>query len=127
MISYECKKKDLKWEDQELVTLLDLNGEIYHIEKGYWVKFKADAALVTPEIPHGIRYSLTLHDRANNRILGFDNAHAIRSSRRNRKKYTARKITWDHVHKEEKVTPYDFNSASQLIEDFWCEVDNIVC
>jgi hypothetical protein len=73
--------------------------------------------------PHGVRYSLTLHDRHNRRILGFDNAHAIRPVR---KGYAARKITWDHRHKREKVLPYDYESAGHLLEDFWREVERIM-
>jgi hypothetical protein len=53
-------------------------------------------------MPHGVKYSLSLHDRNNARILGFDNAHGIKPKR---KKYGARKITWDHKHQREKVAP----------------------
>jgi len=43
-----------------------------------------------------------------------------------RKGYTARKITWDHKHKREKISPYEYESASQLLEDFWREVEQIM-
>ncbi len=69
------------------------------------------------------RYSLTLHDRNNSRILGFDNAHAHKTKK---KKYGARKVTWDHKHKTEKVYNSEFESASQLLEDFWDAVDQIL-
>src|SRR5690349_7092463 len=64
--------------------------------------------------PHGVAYSVTLHDRNNTRILGYDNAHAVK---RKRKGFRARKTTWDHVHKMEIVTEYELTSAAQLIED----------
>jgi hypothetical protein len=32
---------------------------------------------VTPERPHGLKYSLTLHAEDGARLLGFDNAHRI--------------------------------------------------
>ncbi len=69
-------------EDETLATLLNLNGEVFPMENGYWTKF--DVWLVDPEphIPHGVRYSLSLHDRCNRRILGFDNAHAIRPAKK---------------------------------------------
>jgi hypothetical protein len=51
------------------------------------------------------------------------NAHAFEPKK---KKYGARKITWDHKHKMNKVTPYEFESASQLLEDFWLAVDEIL-
>ena len=35
-----------------------------------------------PEIPHGIRYNLTLHNRHNKRVMGFDNAHAVKGKKR---------------------------------------------
>jgi len=89
------EKKYLK-EDKTLETLLDLDGEIFPMENGYWTKFEASRVTSTRQIPHGIRYSLTLHDRNNTRILGFDNAHAVKPKK---KKYGARKITWDHKHK----------------------------
>ncbi|WP_342748518.1 toxin-antitoxin system TumE family protein [Geothermobacter hydrogeniphilus] len=49
---------------------------------GYWVKFEARRVTVNEHIPHGSSYSLTLHDRTNRRIIGFDNAHAIKSRRK---------------------------------------------
>ena len=43
-----------------------------------------------------------------------------------KKKYGAQKIIWDHKHKTDKVYPYEFESASQLIEDFWKAVEEIL-
>ena len=64
-----------------------------------------------------------MHDNYNTRVLGFDNAHAFKPKK---KKYGARKSTWDHKQKMNKVTPYEFESASQLLEDFWVGVDEIL-
>ena len=86
-------------------------------------KFEAYRVAPSPQIPHGIRYTLTLHDRNSTRILSFDNLHAHKPKK---KKYGARKLTWDHKHKMEKLYPYEFESASQLIEDFWKAVDEIL-
>ncbi len=79
-------------EDASLDTLLDLDGEVFPMDNGYWTKFEVSRIIPSPQIPHGIKYSLTLHDRNNTRILGFDNAHTIKTKK---KKYGARKITWD--------------------------------
>ena len=117
-----AREKFLK-EDKTLETLLDLDGEIFPMENGYWTKFEASRVTPIRQIPHGIRYSLTLHDRNNTRILGFDNAHAVKPKK---KKYGARKITWDHKHKRQTVFPYEFESASQLLKDFWAEVERII-
>jgi hypothetical protein len=116
-------KKKYSKEDTSLETLLDLAGEIFPMDNGYWTKFEAYEVKPTEHFPHGIRYSLTLHDRNNTRILGFDNAHAHKPKK---KRYGARKLTWDHKHKMEKVYKYEFESASQLINDFWKAVDEIL-
>lgn len=109
--------------DLSLETLLNLDGEIFPMENGFWTKFEAKRIEPNTFIPHGIKYSLTLHDRYNRRIVGFDNAHAFKPKK---KKYGARKITWDHKHQQEKVLPYEFESAGQLLEDFWREVEKIL-
>jgi len=116
-------KKKYSIEDASLDTLLDLDGEIFPMDNGYWTKFEAFRVTSTPQIPHGIKYSLTLHDRNNTRVVGFDNAHTFKPKKN---KYVARKITWDHKHKMEKVHPYEFASASRLIEDFWKDVEEIL-
>ena len=112
--------------DAELQTLLDLDGTKFWPKPHCWVKFEVRLVEPTPQIPHFKKYSLTFHDRNNTRILGFDNAHAVRKKGRRRKKYTGRIITWDHVHKVRKVAPYEFESASQLLDDFWKAVDKII-
>ncbi len=116
-------KKKYYREDASLETLLDLDGEIFPMDNGFWTKFEAYRVASTPQIPHGIKYSLTLHDRNNTRVLGFDNAHTFKTKKN---KYRARKITWDHKHKMEKVHPYEFESTSRLIEDFWEDVEEIM-
>ena len=97
--------------DASLETLLDLDGEIFPMDNGYWTKFESSRVKPTKQIPHGIRYSLTLHDRNNTRILGFDNAHGHKPKR---KKYGARKVTWDHEHKMEKIRNYNSNPQANL-------------
>ena len=46
----------------ELDALLDLHGEVLVQGGGYWVKIEAWTVEPTAGVPHGIRYSLTLHD-----------------------------------------------------------------
>ena len=46
----------------------------------------------------GIKYSLTLHDKSNNRILGFDNGHEIKYGA---KKEVSPERTFDHWHYDE--------------------------
>jgi hypothetical protein len=109
--------------DYELRFLLDLNGITYHMSGGYWVKFDVRMVEPTREVPHGVRYSLTLHDRNNSRVVGYDNAHG---GLPRKGRYQARKSTWDHVHKQDRIYPYEFDSAAQLLEDFWNTVEEYV-
>jgi len=59
----------------DLENLLNLHGEVFPMDNGYWVKFEAYLVEPTKTIPHDIRYSLTLHDKNNHRVIGYDNAH----------------------------------------------------
>ena len=104
----------------DIEYLLNLNGEIFPMDDGYWTKFEAYQVKPNIHIPHGIKYSLSLHDRNNTRLVGFDNAHAVKPRK---KKYGARKVTWDHKHQQENITLYEFETASQLLEDFWAAVE----
>jgi hypothetical protein len=109
-------------EDVGLSTLLELNGEIYDQADGYWVKIEARRTVPTPQIPHGIRYSLTLHDRYGTRMLGFDNAHRIPCKGG---RHIARRLDYDHRHRHsrDRGVPYIFVSAYQLLADFFHAVD----
>ena len=64
--------------NRSLETLLDLNGEVIVVADGpYWTKFVVKRVPVSKERPHGLHYSLTLHDADGERVLGFDNAHGV--------------------------------------------------
>ena len=110
--------------DKGLQYLLDLDGTILFQEDGSWIKIEA-RLLDEPskEYPHGIKYCLTLHDRSGGRILGFDNAHPVKTRKRGR--FIARQIVYDHkhTHSTDKGIPYTFESAEQLLNDFFAEVD----
>jgi hypothetical protein len=115
---------DVKKADMGLEALLDLNGVSYRLDREYWVKFEVWSVAPSDQIPHGVRYTLTLHDRNNARVIGFDNAHACQPPRR--KKFSGRRIVWDHQHRlAGKTVPYEFESPAQLIEDFWAEIEGI--
>jgi hypothetical protein len=64
--------------DSSLSVLLDLAGTKIGVGTHYWVKISAWVIEPDEARPHGIRYELTLHDAGNRRILGFDNAHAVK-------------------------------------------------
>ncbi|WP_354686441.1 DUF6516 family protein [Cupriavidus necator] len=109
--------------DRSLDTLLDLDGIRFVIddESLHWVKIVVRTCPVSQERPHGLRYSLTLHDKIGRRLLGFDNAHGINSGPGVRTR-----IEYDHQHMAADVRFYDYRDASTLLEDFWTEVDKIL-
>ena len=109
--------------DLEIETLLDLDGEMFPMDSGYWVKFEIRKVEPNIHIPHGIKYVLTLHDSSNQRVLGYDNAHGIKPRKR---KYGAKKVTWDHKHKREKTEPYEYENAGVLLHDFWVDAYSII-
>lgn len=106
-----------------LATLLDLDDQRFQMEDGTFAKFEVSECDVTPERPHGIRYNLTYHDKHNQHVIGFDNSHAPPTLKR--KRFGGRKVV-AHDHKyvaiNDKGKVYEFESAEQLLKDFWEEV-----
>jgi Family of unknown function (DUF6516) len=111
--------------EDELAYLLAFDGALYLFEEGYWVKIEVKRTTPTPQRPHGLSYSLTLHDPEGIRLLGFDNAHAAPPLGG---RYKARPVAHDHWHRteEDKGRPYEFRSALQLVQDFLNEVERIL-
>ncbi len=110
--------------DPGLDTLLELHGQTLFVdEAGHWVKFVAIRVGVTPERPHGLSSSLTLHAPDGTRLVGFDNAHAA-SGRRRQGRRTRRER--DHRHRLRNVRPYGYTDAATLLEDFWKAVDAVL-
>lgn len=109
--------------DPSLDTLLLLDGETFVVEGNFWVKFEVKRVPVLPEKPHGLNYSLTLHDGNGERLLGFDNAHPIREGTG---PGSRTRIEYDHKHKGKRVRFYDYKDAMSLLADFWTEVELIL-
>ncbi|HTV81074.1 MAG TPA: DUF6516 family protein [Acidobacteriaceae bacterium] len=109
--------------DHSLDTLLLLNGEMFVVEGNFWVKFEVREVPVTLEKPHGLDYSLTLHDDDGKRLLGFDNAHSITEGTG---PGARTRIEYDHQHKGKRVRFYDYKDAMSLLTDFWTEVELIL-
>jgi len=112
--------------DPGLRTLLDLDGEILDQGNGYWVHIRAWTVEPTKDVPHGLRYALSLHDPHGTRIMGFDNAHAVKAPKKLR--YSGRRFPYDHRHRHasDKGVPYGFQDAYQLLKDFFEEVDRVL-
>lgn len=112
--------------DPAIDSLLDLHGSILDQGDGYWIKIDAWLVDVSKDIPHGIRYSLTLHEPYGKRLLGYDNAHAIKPPKKF--KYAGRILAFDHKHRHptDQGVPYEFKDVQQLINDFFADVDRIL-
>jgi hypothetical protein len=106
--------------DPTLDVLLDLHGQVLVVDPdgGHWVRFIVRRVPATLEKPHGLDYSLTLHGPNGERLVGFDNAHALGK----RKGGTPQ----DHQHRMRVVRPYDYQDAATLLADFWTAVDAVL-
>jgi hypothetical protein len=109
--------------DPSLDALLDLDGQLFVLDEKaqFWVKFEVRKIEPTADKPHGLDYSLTLHDASGKRFVGFDNAHAIAGSGPGSKRQE-----WDHKHRLKTVRPYEYSSAASLLSDFWAAVDAVL-
>src|ERR1700722_2528987 len=103
--------------DYELETLLSLDGYEFQFAENYAVKFEVREVTATKTRPHGVKYSLTLHDPQRRRIYGIDNAHKV-----------GRKKEFDHRHRygARRVVAYKYRGPVELLEDFFREVERIL-
>jgi hypothetical protein len=109
--------------DPGLDVLLDLDGVSFAIDAAgrHSVRFVVREVPPSPERPHGLSYSLTLHDRTGRRLVGFDNAHAAPAG-----KGRGRRATHNHRHGLRTTRPYEYRDAATLLVDFWAEVDAVL-
>ena len=96
--------------DHSLDTLLLLHGEVYDQGDGFWIRIEAWKVAADEHIPHGVRYALTLHDRHGARLLGYDNAHAVKPPKRNR--FAGRRLAYDHKHRHARDKGVPMNSPA---------------
>jgi Family of unknown function (DUF6516) len=103
--------------DLSLDALLDLDGQVLVVdpETNHWVRFVVRRVPVTEGKPHGLDYALSLHGANGERLVGFDNAHAVRESAGpgGRKRGAQ-----DHRHRLKTVPPYEYRDAATLLGDF---------
>lgn len=111
--------------DSSLDALLDLHGQLLVIdpETRHWVRFTVRRVPISDAKPHGLDYSLTLHGPDGERLVGFDNAHAVRSQTGPAGRAGG---AFDHKHRLRLVRPYDYQDAATLLGDFWAEVDAVL-
>lgn len=103
--------------DYELEALLGLDGYQFNFAGGYIIKLRARRAAVSKGQPHGVKYSLTLHDPRGTRIYGIDNAH---------RSVPQHEFDHRHLHGAGKVVRYEYRGPAALLEDFYREVERIL-
>ena len=111
--------------DPSLDALLDLDGQVLVIdqENRFWVRFAVRRVPASGAKPHGLDYSLTLHGPDGERLMGFDNAHAVRSRSGPGGKPGS---TFDHKHRLKVARPYKYKDVATLLADFWSAVDAVL-
>jgi hypothetical protein len=95
--------------------LLDYHRRRYWLVNGWSIRFRVFEVPVSEARPHGLRYSFTLHDVDDSRLLGFDNAHGVPGEQAS-----------DHRHRFRRtveLAPYDFQDADKLLCDFFEAVE----
>jgi hypothetical protein len=107
--------------DTGIDDLLMLDGTVLVVDPvgNHWVKIVARRVPPSPERPHGISYSLTLHDDDGERLIGYDNAHTVETGRGPSRRTSA---TRDHRHRHGATRPYTYRDAATLMQDFWNDV-----
>jgi len=103
-----------------------MDGQRGEIGGSYWFKIEAHAVPPSPTVPHGVKYSLTLHAVDGPRIFGIDNAHAPKVTGERRGPGRVRRVEFDHQHLGQKVTFYEYVSATDLLADFFNKIDAIL-
>ena len=112
-------------QDQGLDDLLALDGSVLVVDPvGYlWVKFIVKKVPASSERPHGVSYSLTLHAGDGQRLVGYDNAHAVSTGSGPARRPSA---THDHRHRHGATKPYTYRNAATLAQDFWSDVFTVL-
>lgn len=77
----------------------------------------------SPERPHGTSDSLTLHAADGDRLVGYDNAHAVSTGSGPGRRTNA---AYDHRHRHGATKPYAFSEAATLMQDFWNDVEAVL-
>lgn len=111
--------------DPSLDALLELDGQVLIVdpESRHWVRFVVRRVPATAAKPQGLDYALSLHGPDGERLVGFDNAHAVRKQAGPGGR---RRGAHDHKHRLKTVKPYDYSDAGTLLADFWTEVEAVL-
>ena len=106
-----------------LDLLLELDGAILDQGAGYLVKIVAKRVPTDAGRPYGVAYSVTLHAPDGTRLLGYDNAHAVRSTSGPGGRA---RPPFDHRHSGSRMERYAYSDAATLMENFWADVNRLL-
>jgi Family of unknown function (DUF6516) len=111
--------------DRSIDDLLFLDGNVYEVGGGFWVECHVRRVPVSPERPNGVDYGLCLINPEGERMVCYDNAHAISTGRVPSRKLI---VPHDHRHRHRRgaVEPYAYVNAGQLVTDFWVDVEQVL-
>ena len=107
--------------DSGLDALLPLDGEVFFIDPqgNHRVKFEVKRVAASAERPHGLRYSLTLHARDGERLVGLTTPIRLRPARDRGEEIGGVRSQAPAA----TIRPYEYSDAASLLEDFWHEVE----
>lgn len=106
--------------------ILDLHRQKIGYDNGYWVTIRVTRVEPDEGRPHGLQYAFTLHDENDDRILGYDNSHAVDMATGPARR-SKRPSAFDHIDRRGKASvPYEFTTPFQLVADFFAEVERIL-
>ncbi len=111
--------------DDELDTLLGLDGSFFAVAAGFVVEFMVRRTEATPGRPHGIYYALVFRPAGGPPYVKFDNAHPVE---RPGGRFVKAPPSYDHWHRDLRGPgrPYAFTTPTQLLKDFWAEVKRVL-
>lgn len=103
--------------NRDLGLLVEHAG-VRRMTNGWQIVIRAEWVDTSLGCPQGLDYALVLQDKREQRILGFDNSHALDGA--------ADGEPFDHEHRAGiagRIVPYKFSTAAQLISDFFDRCD----
>jgi hypothetical protein len=102
---------------------LELDGAFLDQGAGYLVKIVAKRVPADVGRPYGVAYSVTLHAPDGTRLLGYDNAHPVRSTSGPAGRA---RPPFDHRHSGARIERYAYSDAAMLMENFWADVNRLL-
>jgi hypothetical protein len=106
-------------------TLTALASQLGNDVKRAWLEFGLSAARTIKE-EWSRALALSVHDKYCARVLGYDNAHAVKPPKAF--KFAGYRLSHDRHRRtsRDKGVPYGFETKHRLLEDLFAEVDRVI-